>query len=102
MRKLLIQKFGPVTNAELEIRDMNLFIGEQSIGKSTIAKLITIMTDYYSLIELVTMGLNGWEEQLKAYNLQAYNVGDYFIKYDLEEKDVRFHLEIKKNYCFMC
>ena len=41
MRKLIIRNFGPVLDAELELKAVNLLVGEQSIGKSTIAKLIS-------------------------------------------------------------
>lgn len=94
MRKLFIENFGPVKNADLELRDMNLFIGEQSIGKSTIAKLITILTDYYNLTVLISRGLDGWINCLKSYNLEIYSKKDYKILFDFEEMDVRFHLVI--------
>ena len=72
MKNLSVEQFGPVKKAELELRDVNLFIGEQSIGKSTLAKLITILTDYISLCRLIIGGQLSWEDQLKAYNLHIY------------------------------
>jgi predicted ATPase len=60
MRKLIIKNFGPVLNAELELKAVNLLIGEQSVGKSTIAKLITIMTDIFSLVTIIRDGHDGW------------------------------------------
>ncbi|WP_353737979.1 AAA family ATPase [Paramuribaculum intestinale] len=48
-KTLHIENFGPVSEATVELRAINMFIGEQSIGKSTIAKLITIFTDHFSL-----------------------------------------------------
>lgn len=40
MQKILIQTFGAVQNAEIEVKKVLVLIGEQASGKSTIAKLI--------------------------------------------------------------
>ena len=41
MRKIIIKNFGPVKNIELDIsKTMNIVIGPQASGKSTIAKTI--------------------------------------------------------------
>ncbi len=40
MQKILIQNFGAVQNAEIEVKKVLVLIGEQASGKSTIAKLI--------------------------------------------------------------
>ena len=69
MKNLKVTNFGPVRNIDIELRDINIFIGEQSIGKSTIAKLITIFTDYVSLMKLAVGGYTMWEMQLDEYNL---------------------------------
>lgn len=96
MRKLTIKNFGPVLNAELELKDVNLLIGEQSIGKSTIAKLITIMTDIFSLSMVIRTGHIGWIDQLKTYGLDIYSKDDYHIKYEWLEKDIHLILTITK------
>ena len=95
MKKLYVEQLGPVKNADLLLRDVNLFIGEQSIGKSTLAKLITILTDYISLCRVVIGGQSAWEDQLKAYNLHIYKDDSYKIIYSIEENDVRLHIEIR-------
>ena len=95
MKNLSVEQFGPVKKAELELRDVNLFIGEQSIGKSTLAKLITILTDYISLCRLIIGGQLSWEDQLKAYNLHIYKDDRYKIIYNMEEKGIILHLEIR-------
>ena len=94
MRRLYIENFGPVSKAELELKDVNMLIGEQSVGKSTIAKVVTIMTDYYSLMMLVHFGKDGWKRHLKTYNLTPYAKDNYLIKYYFEEKKVQFNFEI--------
>ena len=94
MRKLKIQNFGPVLNADLELKAVNLLIGEQSIGKSTIAKLITIMTDIFSLSTIIRTGHLGWDDQLKVYGLDIYKKDDYRILYDWKENDIHLVLTI--------
>ena len=41
MTKLKIQNVGPIKNVEFELKRFNFFIGRQSSGKSTIAKIIS-------------------------------------------------------------
>lgn len=96
MRKLTINNFGPVSNAELDLKAVNLFIGEQSVGKSTIAKLITIVTDILSLTLVIRAGHNGWMDQLRAYGLDIYGEDDYHIKYEWENQGVRLLMTITK------
>ncbi|RQO35164.1 hypothetical protein DBR39_19575 [Chryseobacterium sp. KBW03] len=40
--KLIIKNFGPIDNATLNFKSVNIIIGAQASGKSTIAKLFTI------------------------------------------------------------
>lgn len=94
MRKLTIKNFGPVSNAELKLKAVNLLIGEQSIGKSTIAKLITIMTDIFSLNMVIRYGHTGWLDQLKTYGLDIYSNDNYHIQYEWKEKDIHLILTI--------
>ena len=94
MRKLTINNFGPVFHAELELKAVNLLIGEQSIGKSTIAKLITIMTDIFSLNMVIRNSHIGWLDQLKTYGLDIYSKEDYHIQYEWFENDIHLILTI--------
>ena len=40
MQKIVIKNFGPIEDAEIDIKKILVLIGEQASGKSTIAKLI--------------------------------------------------------------
>ena len=40
MQKIIINNFAAIKNAEIEIKNLLILIGEQASGKSTIAKLI--------------------------------------------------------------
>lgn len=44
MAKITIKNVGPIKKAELELNKINVFMGPQSSGKSTIAKLISYCT----------------------------------------------------------
>jgi hypothetical protein len=43
MEKLIVRNFGPVTAIELIVKDINIFIGPASSGKSAVAKLLAIL-----------------------------------------------------------
>ncbi len=94
-KTLHVVNFGPISDAKVELRAFNMFIGEQAIGKSTFAKLITILTDYLSLFKLVLGGNDFWMEALKEFGLDIYKDYPYSISYNMEEANQRFHLEIK-------
>ena len=40
--RLIVRNFGPITDLDIEIRPLTLFIGTQGSGKSTVAKLLAI------------------------------------------------------------
>lgn len=40
MQKIIVENFGPIKHAEIELRDFVVLIGEQASGKSTLAKLV--------------------------------------------------------------
>ena len=41
--KLIIRNFGPITNVDLDLRKVNVLIGDQGTGKSTVAKVLSII-----------------------------------------------------------
>lgn len=43
--KLIIQNFGPIKHVELDLKKVNVLIGENGTGKSTIAKILSILRD---------------------------------------------------------
>ena len=61
MYRLVVDKFGPLSNVDININDISIFIGPQASGKSTIAKLIYYflsirddLSQYY--ISYITIG----------------------------------------------
>ncbi|HEV7381595.1 MAG TPA: AAA family ATPase, partial [Dyadobacter sp.] len=43
--KLIVRDFGPIKNAELDIKKTTVLIGPQGSGKSTLAKLVASCLD---------------------------------------------------------
>jgi len=84
MRYLEIKNFGPVKDAYIEIKSLNLFIGEQSIGKSTVAKLISLFTNKVVLF-MVIKDEKAWKEALTLYDLDIYDGSPYSITFFTEE-----------------
>jgi predicted ATPase len=42
--KLVVKNFGPLKHIELDIKDIMIFIGPQASGKSTLAKMLSILS----------------------------------------------------------
>lgn len=88
MKILHIHNFGPVIDADIEIKRFNMFIGEQSVGKSTIAKLITIFTDYLNIAFLSSEKERAWSSLLESFDLVSCVLSeDYCVRFeDVTEK----------------
>jgi predicted ATPase len=43
--KLIVKNFGPIKDAELDLKKVTVFIGPQGSGKSALAKLVAICRD---------------------------------------------------------
>lgn len=44
---MIIKNFGPIEDVNINLKKINVFIGEQGVGKSTIAKLYSCMQDIF-------------------------------------------------------
>lgn len=98
MRKLKVHNFGPVKDVDIELKSVNIFIGEQSVGKSTLAKLITIFTDRILLSRLVIYGYNSWVSLAKDYGIDfCLTQKKFYIEYAHDEGYFVFNMIIEKN-----
>jgi predicted ATPase len=82
MQKIKIKNFGPIANAEIEIKKAVVLIGGQGSGKSTIIKLIsTFMWLEKDLYRSTVTGESDFEKyfQVDVKKLLAYHrIDDYF------------------------
>jgi len=101
--KLVIKNFGPIDSATLNFRNVNVLIGPQASGKSTIAKLYTICKSpilYHNLknnkfpnyllfndnksIELdkFEVNINKFKESLQFYSISGFLNSKTIIEFD--------------------
>lgn len=76
MEKIEIRNFGPIKEVEIELKDVNIFIGSTSSGKSTVAKLVSI----FKSGELA-YGLEKFEDMLESYGIDYGLDEETYIKY---------------------
>jgi predicted ATPase len=83
MKILQIHHFGPIKDVKILLKDYNFFIGGQGVGKSTLAKLLSIVSDYNLYLRLFkTESILVWNEFLKDYDILDYVHPDTLIEYN--------------------
>lgn len=87
MANLIIRNIGPVSRVELELRAVNVFMGPQGCGKSTIAKIISFCRwlEKDCLIHLSTEHVE--KEYVNThledfYRMKSYFGQDSYIQYE--------------------
>ena len=81
--KLIVKNFGPIREAELDLKKVTVFIGPQGSGKSTLAKLVAICKDANFLCD--------------AFIGKSFI--EYFIKYQVNfflNEDTSFSFDTEK------
>lgn len=104
--KLIIKNFGPIKSVELELRRFNVLIGENSTGKSTVAKVLDIIHNLFYTTGEGQSGLMRYSElnsvsrfkkHLAVYQIDKYLTKESIIKLEIKEawngKDVFFYFE---------
>lgn len=101
MRRVLIKKVGPIEYADLTLNRYNVFIGKQSSGKSTIAKIVSnctwmekeVATHPYNPVNVYE---NTYKEELVVFhNMEGYVKDDAYILYDSDYVTI----ELKDGQC---
>ena len=79
MARLIIKNIGPIKDVDIELNKVNIFIGEQSSGKSTIAKIVSFCS---WLEKSVNKDETFFPQGKEAYRrLQSYHhIQSYFCK----------------------
>jgi predicted ATP-dependent endonuclease of OLD family len=90
---LHIKKFGPIAQAELRLAKINVLIGDQGTGKSTIARLLCLLkrlsSSQFHSGEISTREDKGLDAllrvSLKIYDLSSYLTDSSFISFNCIE-----------------
>jgi predicted ATP-dependent endonuclease of OLD family len=88
MEKLIVKNFGPLKDIEIELKSFNLLIGEQSSGKSSIAKLLTILNNKNFLLEVSPSNDKDTEllyKEFSKYKIKTYFRENSYIEYHNKE-----------------
>lgn len=83
-----IHNFGPVKDVDIELSKLMVFIGPQGSGKSTIAKLLTVLSDVYWWIK-VCENDNPLEE-FRRIGIESCLQSDTIINYWRDEVHITF------------
>ncbi len=85
MARLIIRNVGPIKDIDIELNKVNVFIGEQSSGKSTIAKIISFCTwlEKSATINEYTFtdGNEAYRRLQSYYHIKTYFRNDSVICY---------------------
>ena len=85
MARLIIRNIGPIKNVDIELNKINVFIGEQSSGKSTIAKIVSFCSwlekSVYKDEISFTYGKEAYRRLHSFHHLQSYFSEDSVICY---------------------
>lgn len=99
VEKLIIRDFGPIKNIEIELRKLNILIGEQATGKSTVAKVLCVCR-YFSYIipnnyNQLSIPDTPFSEGLNAWGLYGFLQPNSYIEYSCKHYRLIAKNEIK-------
>lgn len=99
MTHILIKNVGPIKNVELDLNKINVFMGPQSSGKSTIAKIISYCSWCEKNYILESKPLKDfYGELLEFHNLEdSYFSDDSYIEYQSKNCHIVFNGRDKKD-----
>ena len=99
MTHIIIKNVGPIKNVEFDLNKINVFMGPQSSGKSTIAKIISYCSWYEKNFILESKPLKDfYSELLEFHNLEdTYFNDESCIEYQSPNCHIVFHGKNKKN-----
>lgn len=111
MQKILIKNFGAIKDAEIEIKNFIVLIGEQASGKSTIAKLIYffksigdgLFNQFYKsendYLDMVSDLIFPIREKFYDFFGSTFHLPDFEITYFYDfDRYLKLTLDLKKNY----
>ena len=100
--KLIVKNFGPIKHVDLDLRNVNVFIGPQATGKSALAKLYTILKAprkfFYKVDadnnEIIILdhekASNEFTQVLEEYNIKSFLKPETEIEFDSDIHTIKF------------
>lgn len=88
--RIIVKDFGPITFVDLDLRNVNVFIGPQASGKSALAKVYTIfkaprkflkLSSQNSIIDRTDFNIP-FHEVLEEYNISSFVKPETEIQFD--------------------
>lgn len=102
--RLVVKNFGPITDLDIEIRPLTIFIGTQGSGKSTVSKLLTICRDIKWWLQIlkeedvtkpfVDFGINEYFQNDSCFSY--FIDDDEELKYEKGKFSLKIHGKRKK------
>jgi predicted ATPase len=86
MENLVIKNFGPIRDAKIDLKDINVFIGTTSSGKSTAAKLIAI---FKSISLKPNINFSSFRKLLADYNINFAITNDTLLHYTYNDLGIK-------------
>lgn len=86
--RLIVRNFGPITNLDIEIRPLTLFIGTQGSGKSTVSKLLTICRDIRWWLQILDK--KDIMKPFVDFGINEYFQEDSFFSYVLDNEEIKY------------
>ncbi|PRD47730.1 AAA family ATPase [Sphingobacterium haloxyli] len=101
MERLRVKNFGPLRDVDIEFKNINIFIGTTSSGKSTIAKLVSIFKGG-ALDGQSPDAMQTFSKLLANYNIDFQIYPDTLIRYENDDlfyeiEGTEFRSNISKN-----
>lgn len=85
---LTVRNFGPIKEADLDLRKVTVFIGEQASGKSCLAKLLAILSDKFAPQGLIDANFKDY--QLAAWYKNQSDISYYNDNYQITVFNKKF------------
>jgi len=98
---LRVKDFGPIRNVDLELRNVNVFIGPQASGKSALAKLYTICKSPLRFFDPSILQnpsnnpihVDTFKKTLEEFNILSFLNSDSLVEFDSELHYFKFEKE---------
>lgn len=91
--KLIVKNFGPILYAEIEFKDVTVFIGPQASGKSTLAKIFAICNNPERFLKKIIdheSSLSSFYDVLEEYNIKSYLSADTEFIYTSTNYNIQY------------